>query len=125
MSKFSYNKLYLVALGSGIHASHRVTADSGRPGNVSFSGMRADENGDPMGTLVLDDALWNEWWGKRKLLDHMKTARSAADWLVQRWPTIFYGCPFCNTRFSNADDHKAHIEEELSNILKMFDEVEE
>jgi hypothetical protein len=123
--KLKYNDIYLVAVGQGIHSEHRVTGGAGRPGVIQFAGMRPDENGEPMGTLVLNEKKWNEWFGKREKLTHLETAAMAAQWFVEHVPYIKYGCPFCATRFSDYETMKEHIEMEAENIFKMFDVVEE
>jgi len=129
--KIKYTKIYLVAHGMNIHSEHRVTIRRGmmKPATCQFSGARADENYEPMGTLVLTEELWQEWYGKyerTEFITGMETAQSAAEKLVNECPWIHYGCPLCQMRWGpgGLEAAQKHAADEMQQMLNLF-EVED
>ena len=107
----TYPHIYLVADGGEKGASIRITKrdEHGRPGEVHFAGRRPDQFGQPMGTLVIDDELWEKWFGHRERLPHMDTALKAAQWIVANCTNIYFGCPLCLFRTKSYDEYLEHI----------------
>jgi len=119
-----------------IHSEHRVTQRKMlegiaiKPATCSFTGARADENYEPMGTLVLTEELWQEWYGrfeKNDFMPGMETAHSAAEKMVQESPWIHYGCPFCHMRWGvgGLKEAQKHAVEEVQKMLSRFEIIEE
>ena len=126
-----YTKIYLVAQGMNIHSEHRVTMRQGmmKPATCQFTGARADENHEPMGTLVLTEELWKEWYGRfdrTEFILGMEDAHSAAEKLVKENPWVHYGCPLCQMRWGPGclEEAQEHAAEEMQRLLGMF-EIEE
>jgi len=127
MTKFTvkYNKIYLVAIGQSIHTELRVTNRDGvgsPPATCMFSGARADAGGNPMGTLVIDDPLWQSWYSKyNNYIPGMETAKSAAEKMVRENSNIHYGCPLCPSIFPSLAEAQAHTESEVLRLIEQFD----
>lgn len=85
------------------------------------------ENGEATySTLVIDDAKWDAWFGKRKKMDNMKTAEIAAETLVSQHQNIYYGCPLCTIRGKVKAEIDRHVAEHINKWLSQFRvEVEE
>lgn len=118
-----YDDIYLVGTNEERTSAHRVTErDSrGRPGVVEFTGNYPEVNGEETyGVLVLNEELWERWFGKREKLVHMATADLAATCLVQEHPNIYYGCPLCTYKSKNREQAKTHIEEHANKFFKQF-----
>ena len=135
--KLKYNKIYLVAHGQNIHSEHRVTRrkvnDDGlalKPSVCQFSGMRGDEQHHPMGTLVLTEELWQEWYGRFEKTDFipgMETAHSAAEKMVQDCMWVHYGCPLCHARWGpgGLKEAQQHAAKEMQKMVSRFEIIEE
>lgn len=125
MSKveLTYKSIYLVAVGESINGDHRVTARpaAGRPKTVRFLGRQVGANGEPMGTLVLNEELWQRWYENDELLAGFETAAKAARTLVARNAHILYGCPLCGFTCGTAKASKQHIEQHGQRVLDMFE----
>jgi len=118
-----YDSIYLVATDEERASSHRVTEREGpkRPGEVKFSGVFPMGTSDETyGTLVLDEEKWKEWFGRRQKLEGMMTAKEAAETLVSQHAHIYYGCPLCIFRSSDAEEAKAHIHEHINKFVQQF-----
>lgn len=125
-----YPHIYLVALGSSLQAEFRVTerekGDVRKPGTLRFSGRRPDVRGAPIGTLVLDDAKMQEWFGGRKMMPNMKDAETAAKWMVANSDDIYFGCPICLFKTKSWEEYQAHIATKGDWVLGQFEiDVEE
>ena len=120
----TYPKIYLIAdkgeQGASIRVTDREKEPGIRPGEVHFSGRRPDQEGNPLGTLVIDEEMWKQWFGNRARLPHMDTAVKAAEWMVTNCKGIHYGCPICLFRTKSYDDYLAHIREIGAWVQKQF-----
>jgi hypothetical protein len=77
-----------------------------------------------MGTLVLDENLWQEWFGdipEDEFLPGMATAEEAAETLVGSQHRISYGCPLCTRQFDSLEEAQKHTEEEMKMLLEKFE----
>lgn len=128
--RLSYNKIYLCSLYS-THGEHRVTRRTSSrvpPKTIQFAGNRVGPDGEPMGTLVLDEKIWNEWFGnvpKDEFLPGMSTAHDAAETLVNSQSRISYGCPLCVKQFDSLEKAQKHTEEEMKMLLEGFEVIME
>ena len=124
-----YDSIYLVAMYEEKTSSHRMTEREGgkRPGTISFSGNHPLETGeDTYSALVLNEELWQEWFGDRTRLPHAETAAFAAEYLVSHFPHIYYGCPLCTFRCNVLKEARGHIHEHINKFVQQFRmEVEE
>jgi hypothetical protein len=120
--KVEYDDIYLVAVERGIHPSFRVTKRDGpgRPKTVRFLGNRPDDMGRPMGTLVINEDLWEEWYGEDKKLANMETAEIAAETMVKNNPNVHYGCPLCTVKFSTYEASHEHIINHAEEFIQQF-----
>jgi hypothetical protein len=118
-----YDDIYLVGIHEEKTSEHRVTErDSvGRPGTVSFSGNYPDAaNTETYGVLVINEDLWNKWFGKRQKLPNMATAEVAAETLVRDHPNIFYGCPVCTFRCKDRGEYEKHVHTHINRVISQF-----
>ena len=124
-----YDKIYLVAVDFCTGSKHRVTKrppNGGRPGELIFISLRADEKGEPMGTLEFDQAQYAAWFDHYgEYLSGMESAEAAAEMIIRTNPTIFYGCPLGHYRTKRRNDSRRHIEEHVGAIVRQFDLVME
>lgn len=122
--RLKYNKIYLVATRESRSSSHRVTPRVGieRPKTVQFSGNYPLETVDEgtYGTLVLTEELWQEWFSGMEMMPGFETAAKAANTLVQKNTSIYYGCPLCAYRGKNKKDADVHIAAHLEKWEEQF-----
>jgi len=123
-----FNKIYLVGHGEGarteVRVTKRVEGSPIRPATCQFLVTGVDERGSPLGTLVLTEELWKQWYGKYKtneFMPGMQTASQAAKTMVEGNEYVFYGCPLCNFRTKKYEEVQAHLEEEGARLLRFFD----
>ena len=131
MSRFVayYDNIYLVAANEEKTSSHRVTTrdDKGRPGVVMFTGnFPANSAEETYGTLVLNEELWQNWFGTRNRLPSMDTAEIAAQTLVSGFTSIYYGCPLCAWRGKVYLEYQEHVHEHINKQISQYRfEIEE
>jgi len=76
-----------------------------------------------MGTLVIDEELWQKWYGHYEPADfipRMETAHSAAQKLVEENTHVHYGCPLCLARYNSLEEAQEHTADEMQRQLLMF-----
>jgi uncharacterized C2H2 Zn-finger protein len=119
--KAKYDRIYLVASDTQIHAKIIVTTKepNRKPGMIRFLGMAQGSSG-PVGTLVLSEEVWQSWFGGREMLPGFETAAGAARILVAKRTNISYGCPLCTLTFSTEEEMRAHVDNHVSSLLKDF-----
>lgn len=124
MWKAKFNKLYMVAARGSASAEVRVAEREGkaRPAVVQFAVCKTEgpEN-EPVGALVLDEEIWKKWFGGKKLLPDMETAHSAAHWMVNNMPEVYYGCPLCAYKTKDEAEHTAHATDHTNRLLQFLD----
>ncbi len=127
-----YDKIYLVQLGTG---GKQVLVSTGDwraeprvdPKYVQFFPTERNTDGETIGTLILDEDLWESWYTnpedpakKRDMLPGFDTALNAAIRMVKNSSDIFFGCPFCLFRTKDIDAYWEHVDNHSLAILKMF-----
>lgn len=127
-----YEKLYLIQVGSG---GKEVLVSLGDwraepridPAYVRFFPTERTSDGETIGTLILDEDVWEEWYTnppdpakKRDMLPGFETAMSAATNMVKQSADIYFGCPFCLFRTKDVDKYWEHVDNHSLTILKMF-----
>lgn len=124
-----FTKIYLVATGGAAGTEFRVAERVGkaRPASVQFSVTKTvGPDNLPIGTLVLDEQLWNTWFGGKSLLPGMETAEQASNTMVSTTPEIFYGCPLCDWLTKDLAEHRRHVSEHANKLIQFLDfELEE
>ena len=118
-----YDDIYLVGTNEERTGRHRVTErdSKGRPGEVEFTGNYPEVNGvDTYGVLVLNEALWDKWFGKREKMVHMATAELAATVLVQEHVNIYYGCPLCAFKGKDKKQAQEHVHSHINRFMNQF-----
>jgi hypothetical protein len=126
--KASFPHIYLVGYDSDKGSSHRVTERSGpaKPKECAFFGNVGTENSEvTYGTLVIDETLWQKWYGDGPFIKGMETAANAAQTLI-RLTGVYYGCPLCSFRTKKYEESAKHIDEHVNRFMTQFQiEVEE
>ena len=92
-----------------------------------FSGnFIANSAEETYGTLVLNEELWQKWFGAREKLPSMATAEIAAQTLVAGFASIYYGCPLCCWQGKLVSEYREHVHDHINHFISQFRiEIEE
>lgn len=124
------SKIYLVGIGEAAHTEVRVTRLNENvsppipPATCQFLNVSPDDHGMNVGTLVITEDLWQEWYGKYDeddFMPGMRTALDAARTMVTTIPSVFFGCPLCNFRTKDPTVAQLHAGEEAQRLLRYYD----
>jgi len=122
-----YSKIYLVSVGGNHRGEYRVTQRPddgiGKPAVCQFFGNRYAGKDKTMGTLVITEKLWRDWYKaykKSDFLPGMYHAKDAADRMVRENENILYGCPMCVTVFSDLEEAQTHADGEFKKVFEQF-----
>ena len=136
MAVAKYQKIYLVSVGGNHRGEYRVTKRPydergnhiGRPAVCQFFGNRYAGKDITMGTLVLTEKLWREWYKeyrKSDFLPGMYNAKDAAERMVRENENIFYGCPIGILVFSTLEEAQAQADIEFKRVFEEYGLEEE
>lgn len=131
-----YQKIYLVSVGGNHRGEYRVTKrpidDSGnsmaKPAVCQFWGNRDAGEGKTMGTLVLTEKTWREWYKdyrKADFLPGMYHAVDAAEKMVRENQNVFYGCPLGISIFTTLEEAQAQADGDFKRVFEQYGFEEE
>lgn len=127
-----YEKIYLVSVGGNHRGEYRVTKRPddgiGRPATCQFFGNRYAGKDVTMGTLVLTEKVWREWYKayrKSDFLPGMYNAKDAAEKMVRENENVLYGCPLSTLVFGTLEEAQAQADVEFKKVFEQYGFEEE